>query len=123
MDCAKQLMLKSIPSSYFRILRIFLNSAYRRICSAPHIRRFRRTTPIWNDCARLVVNAIVYYNTLLLSKVYVQKLAAGDMDAVEALHGISPIAWRHVNLVGRFDFTSDAMDIDIDALVAPFSDP
>ena len=52
-----------------------------------------------------------------------QKLAAGDMDAVDALSSISPIAWRHVNLVGRFDFTSDATDIDIDALVAPFSDP
>lgn len=33
------------------------------------------------------------------------------------------VAWRHVNLVGRFDFTSDATDIDIDALVAPFFDP
>jgi hypothetical protein len=25
--------------------------------------------------------------------------------------------------VGRFDFTSDATEIDIDALVAPFFDP
>ncbi len=27
---------------------IFLDSAYRRICSAPHIRRFRLTTPPWS---------------------------------------------------------------------------
>jgi TnpA family transposase len=100
---------------------------FRRSVSYANGGKFRVKTEaeqqIWNDCARLVVNAIVYYNTLLLSKVYMQKLAAGDMDAVEALSGISPIAWRHVNLVGRFDFTSDATDIDIDALVAPFFDP
>lgn len=100
---------------------------FRRSVSYVNGGKFRVKTEaeqqIWNDCARLVVNAIVYYNTLLLSKVYVQKLAAGDRDAVEALSGISPIAWRHVNLVGRFDFTSDATDIDIDALVAPFFDP
>ena len=84
---------------------------FRRSVSYANGGKFRVKTEaeqqIWNDCARLVVNAIVYYNTLLLSKVYMQKLAAGDMDAVDALSSISPIAWRHVNLVGRFDFTSD----------------
>ena len=25
---------------------------------------------IWNKCSRLIANAIIYYNTLLLSRVY-----------------------------------------------------
>lgn len=73
---------------------------------------------LWNDCARLIVNAIIFYNTLLLSKVYEQKLGAGDMEAIAALEGISPVAWRHINLIGRFEFAPDAPYIDIDALVA-----
>lgn len=77
---------------------------------------------IWNDCARLIVNAIIFYNTLLLSRVYEQKLAGGDTEAIAALAGISPVAWRHINLIGRFEFTADAPYIDIDALVARLAD-
>jgi TnpA family transposase len=33
---------------------------------------------IWNECARLITNAIIYYNMALLSKVYAQKAAADD---------------------------------------------
>jgi hypothetical protein len=35
---------------------------------------------IWNECSRLIANAIIYYNTLLLSRVYEQKVAAGDLE-------------------------------------------
>jgi TnpA family transposase len=47
---------------------------------------------IWNECSRLIVNAIIYYNTLLLSQVYEQKLAAGDLEAVNILKSTSPVA-------------------------------
>jgi hypothetical protein len=33
---------------------------------------------VWQECTRLIANAIIYYNTLLLSHVAEQKLAAGD---------------------------------------------
>lgn len=99
---------------------------FRRSVSYVNGGKFRVKTEaeqqIWNECSRLIVNAIIYYNTLLLSKVYEQKVAAGDWDAVAKLEGISPVAWRHINLIGRFDFTNDA-SIDIDALVAQFADP
>jgi Tn3 transposase DDE domain len=45
---------------------------------------------IWNECSRLIANAIIYYNTLLLSRVYEQKAAAGDLEAIDILKGISP---------------------------------
>src|SRR5271156_7208276 len=75
-------------------------------CCPPSVRNPVRRGPdyaeaeqqIWNECSRLIANAIIYYNTLLLSRVYEHKLAANDQAAIEILKGISPAAWRNVNL-------------------------
>ena len=53
----------------------------RRAISYVNSGKFRVKTEaeqqIWNECSRLIANAIIYYNTLLLSRVYEQKVAAG----------------------------------------------
>ena len=77
---------------------------------------------VWNDCARLIANAVIYYNTALLSKVYEQKVAAGDLDAIAFIQGMSPVAWQHVNMYGSFEFSEDDHDIDLDALAAQYAD-
>jgi hypothetical protein len=71
----------------------------------------------------LLANAIVYYNTELLSRVYEQKRAAGDRAAMELLRGMSPVAWQHINLFGSFEFNPMNSTIDIDALAAYYADP
>ncbi len=76
-----------------------------------------------NECARLIANAIIYYNTRLLSHVFEQKRATGDAEALAILTGISPVAWRHVTLIGAFDFTGVAAAVDIAALAARYDDP
>ena len=58
--------------------------------------------------------------TLLLSRVYEQKLAAGDLEAVKVLKSTSPVAWRNVNLIGNFDFTTSSTPVDIEALAARY---
>lgn len=78
---------------------------------------------IWNECSRLIANAIIYYNTVLLSRVYEQKQASGDVEAIKILRGISPVAWQHINLFGSFEFSPAVDKIDIDALVARYADP
>ena len=78
---------------------------------------------IWNECSRLIANAIIYYNTLIVSRVYDQKLAASDEDAIKILRGISPVAWRNVNLIGNFDFTAGTSPVDIEALAARYNNP
>ena len=78
---------------------------------------------IWNECSRLLTNAIIYYNSLLLSGVYEQKLAANDQAAIAILRETSPVAWRNVNLFGAMDFRADPVPVDIAALVARFADP
>jgi len=78
---------------------------------------------IWNECSRLMTNAIIYYNSLLLSGVYEQKLAANDQAAIAILRETSPVAWRHINLFGAMDFRADTSTVDMAALVARYADP
>ncbi len=78
---------------------------------------------IWNECARLITNAIIYYNTVVLSRVYEHKLASGDKEAQIIIEGVSPVAWQNVNMFGSFEFNPSTSKIDIDAMVARFDDP
>lgn len=92
----------------------------RRAISYVNSGKFRVKTEaeqqIWNECSRLIANAIIYYNTLLLSRVHEQKAAAGDLEAIKILKSTSPVAWRNVNLIGNFDFTTISSPVDIEAL-------
>jgi len=78
---------------------------------------------VWNECSRLIANAVIYYNTLLLSRVNEKKLAVGDEEAIELMRRISPIAWQHINMLGTFEFTPSTSGLDIDALAALYLDP
>jgi hypothetical protein len=75
---------------------------------------------IWNECSRLIANAIIYHYTLLLSRVYEQKVTVGDLEAIKVLKDTSPVAWRNVNLIGNFDFTTNSSSVDIEALAAHY---
>jgi TnpA family transposase len=96
----------------------------RRAISYVNSGKFRVKTEaeqqIWNECSRLIANTIIFYNTLLLSRVYEQKVAAADLEAIKILKGISPVAWRNINLIGNFDFTTSSTPVDIEALAARY---
>lgn len=95
----------------------------RRAISYVNSGKFRVKTEaeqqVWNECSRLIANTIIYY-TLLLSRVYEQKVAAGDLEASKILKSTSPVAWRNVNLIGNFDFTTSSSPVDIEALAARY---
>jgi TnpA family transposase len=97
--------------SYHRMRRAisYVNSGKFRV-------RTEAEQQIWNECSRLIANAIIYYNTQILSRVYERKSAAGDLEAIKILQGISPVAWRNVHLIGNFDFTEGSSVVDIEAL-------
>jgi TnpA family transposase len=67
---------------------------FRRAIAYVHAGKFRVKTEaeqqIWDECSRLIANAVIYYNTALLSRVYEQTRAAGDQQALAILPGISP---------------------------------
>jgi hypothetical protein len=75
---------------------------------------------IWNKCSRLIANTIIFYNTLLLSRVYEHKVAVADLDATKILKGISPVACRSTNLIGNFEFTNSSTPVDIESLAAHY---
>jgi hypothetical protein len=96
----------------------------RRAISYVNSGKFRVETEaeqqILNECSRLIANAIIYYNTLLLSRVYEQKSAAGDLDAIRVLKSTSPVAWRNINLIGNFDFTTGISPVNIEDMAARY---
>jgi hypothetical protein len=73
---------------------------------------------ISNQCARLIANAIIYYNSAILSHLLTKCEASGNAKAVALITKISPAAWRHILLNGHYNFQSDGKTIDLDALVA-----
>ena len=72
---------------------------------------------LWQECSRLVTNCIIYYNAMLLSNVLDYKEAVGDIQGADLLKHISPIAWQHINLYGRYEFRKGPEAININELV------
>lgn len=73
---------------------------------------------ISNQCARLIANAIIYYNSAILSRLLTKYQGTGNTKALTLITKISPAAWRHILLNGHYTFQSDGKMIDLDALVA-----
>ena len=44
----------------------------------------------------MIADAIIHYNTLLLSRAYQQKAANGNFDAIKILQGFVLFTWRNV---------------------------
>jgi len=92
----------------------------RRAIAYAHGGRFRARSQheqeIWNKCARLVGNAVVYYNALILSEALAELEFRGDSASAEILKRVSPVAWQHINFYGRYLFHEDFTPIDLERL-------
>jgi TnpA family transposase len=73
---------------------------------------------ISNQCARLIANAIIYYNSAILSRLLTRYEANQNTKALEMLLKTSPAAWRHVHMNGHYTFRSNGQLIDLDAVIA-----
>jgi hypothetical protein len=76
----------------------------------------------WNNISGVNVlgfspNCIIFYNTFILSALLTQAEKAERVEEAKVIKGISPIAWRHVNLLGRFEFQRPHDPLDIDELI------
>ena len=72
---------------------------------------------LWNECSRLITNCIVYYNAIILSNLLSHKEKIGDNQGTDLLKQIAPIAWQHINLHGRYEFSKGAERISIDEII------
>ncbi|MBT4520665.1 MAG: Tn3 family transposase [Halieaceae bacterium] len=66
--------------------------------------RSQNEQEIWNECARLIANAVVHYNAMLLSEMVKIFEKQKDSESLKNLDKISPLAWQHVNFYGRYQF-------------------
>jgi TnpA family transposase len=72
---------------------------------------------IANECCRLIANIIIYYNTFILSRIYEDHDKLGNTAILEFLKKRSSVAWRHLNMNGRYEF-STAEEINIEVMIA-----
>jgi TnpA family transposase len=72
---------------------------------------------IWGECARLITNCIIYYNATILSHLLAHKETTGDKQGAEKLKQVSPVAWQHINLYGRYEFSKQPENININAII------
>ena len=73
---------------------------------------------ISNQCARLIANTIIFYNSAILSRLLTKYEQSGNLKALSLTTQISPAAWRHILLNGHYTFHNDGEMIDLDVLVA-----
>lgn len=72
---------------------------------------------IWEECSRLITNCIIYYNAAILSNLLDYKERIGDREGIKLLKQVSPIAWQHINLHGRYEFNNQPKPIDMNAII------
>jgi len=97
--------------------------AYHRLRKAiayAHGGRFRvrsqHEQEVWNECTRLIANAIVYYNSEILSELLSTLDNQSNNTAIDKLQRATPLAWQHINFYGRYRFDSDLRSINLAAL-------
>lgn len=77
---------------------------------------------LWAECSRLIANCIIFYNASILSRLLEHQEKTGDTHGAEATKTISPIAWQHINLQGRYEFLNQPDPLNVDAIIRALVD-
>jgi TnpA family transposase len=97
----------------------------RRHISSIHGKNFRGTNDreisIWNECARLLANATIYFNASILTKLMDYNERQGDVAQANLIKKFSPVAWTHINFYGRYDLLRNDASIDLDKIIRQLS--
>jgi len=98
----------------------------RRAISQVNGDRFRGNSDeeieLWNECARLMANAIIYFNSKVLSNLMESFEYQGKYKLAETIKRASPVAWQNINLKGKYLFAEAGEAPDIEYLMAPIED-
>ncbi len=76
---------------------------------------------LWNECSRLITNGIIHYNATILSTLLAIREQNSDAQAADFLKRISPVAWQHINLQGRYEFRKLPDEINLAAIIQEWS--
>lgn len=72
---------------------------------------------IWSECARFVTGTIIFCNAYILSALYDSAIKAENYEEAVVIKRISPVAWRHINFRGRFEFQKQTSIVDVDEII------
>lgn len=72
---------------------------------------------IWSECTRLIANVIIFYNAYILSTLLAKHEKDKNFEQANFLKKISPVAWRHINLYGKYEFRNKGREMDLDSLI------
>ena len=72
---------------------------------------------LWQECSRLLTNCIIAYNATLLSDLLLHHRRTSNSHQSDLLRRVSPVAWQHINLHGRYEFNKPPQVIDVALLV------
>lgn len=90
----------------------------RRAVSYANFGKLRFTTEadqqLWHECSRLITNCIIFYNMTLLSKLWERKEAVAVLPQIAK---ISPVAWQHINMYGRYEFKKESELLNLEEMV------
>lgn len=95
-------------------LRAAIASAYGKKQLAG---RGEREIEISNQCGRFIANAIIHFNSAILSEMRLRYEAEGDKKGLALLKKISPAAWRHIHFQGHLIFANDGKMVDLSEIV------
>ena len=98
----------------------------RRAISQVNGDRFRGNSDeeieLWNEYARLMANAIIYFNSKVLSNLLQSFEHQGKASLAETITRASPVAWQNINLKGKYLFAVAGETPDIEFLMALIED-
>ncbi len=72
---------------------------------------------LWNECARLLTNAIIYFNSLILKRLLEYFEEEGDDKKLEIIKQVSPVAWHNINLNGTYSVSFEQNPLDLDEII------
>ena len=79
--------------------------------------RGEREIEISNQCGRLIANAIIHFNSAMLSELRLRYETENNQKGLALLKKISPAAWRHIHFQGYLIFSNDEKILDLTELV------
>ena len=98
----------------------------RRAIASVNGNRFRGSSDyeisLWNECARLLTNAIIYFNSMILTRLLTHFEAIGDEEKLAITKQVLPVAWHNINLNGTYTFNFEQNLIDIEEVMRPITE-
>jgi TnpA family transposase len=94
-----------------------LRSALMKISGKQLQGRTEFELAISNEANRFLACCIIYYNCVLLSFLLGYLDQKKDKDLYELITRLSPVAWQHINMIGKFQFLQNKKAIDLKSVI------